>query len=343
MKTRDVSIDFLKTFAIVLVVLGHTIQSLVPDFDRNTVFRIIYSFHMPLFMVISGYLAIGSNFSNGYVVKRFTQLVIPYIMWSIVYIVSINIPSISRFDFSFTIPFYKELVKSPDNGGLWFLWVLFLISVIFYIFNKIKHRNLILLSFTLILHILPVLFKIALILGLGFVRWYLPFFLLGTYLKENCVIVKIKWKYIVSLLVVLIGLELIWTRTGVYSFNLELTKLQFTIYNTVINYLVGVIAVLVLFRVFQLFKNQRKEVLWMSSNTLAIYSVHVFVMGMVINLFKRFSGGSFFSIPFVFIITLSVSVLCIMVLKKSAILDKMLFGSYSRNRNKVKDEVVDFF
>lgn len=44
-------IDNLKGVLILLVVLGHCIQCTDLDFDHNAVFRYIYSFHMPLFMV----------------------------------------------------------------------------------------------------------------------------------------------------------------------------------------------------------------------------------------------------------------------------------------------------
>ena len=52
-------IDFVKGIAIFLMLWGHCIQfCAVGDFDffENWVFKLIYSFHMPLFMLVSGYL-----------------------------------------------------------------------------------------------------------------------------------------------------------------------------------------------------------------------------------------------------------------------------------------------
>ena len=52
-------LNFLKGLAIFLMIWGHCIQICIPqgmDYFENTVFKIIYSFHMPLFMLISGYL-----------------------------------------------------------------------------------------------------------------------------------------------------------------------------------------------------------------------------------------------------------------------------------------------
>lgn len=48
-------LDFIKGFAILLVVLGHVIQFSDNSFDNNILFRYIYSFHMPLFMFTSGF------------------------------------------------------------------------------------------------------------------------------------------------------------------------------------------------------------------------------------------------------------------------------------------------
>lgn len=49
---RILQIDVLKGFAILLVVLGHAIYETYSE--NNIVFRMIYSFHMPLFMFLSG-------------------------------------------------------------------------------------------------------------------------------------------------------------------------------------------------------------------------------------------------------------------------------------------------
>lgn len=63
MKKRNGYIDFLKGIAIILVVFGHNIQygsgsNYLQNefFFDNIIFKFIYSFHMPLFAIISGYL-----------------------------------------------------------------------------------------------------------------------------------------------------------------------------------------------------------------------------------------------------------------------------------------------
>ena len=68
MKERNTTLDLAKGILIILVVLGHAIQYSGNGnwedsqlFFDDIVFRAIYSFHMPLFMMISGYLFYSSN------------------------------------------------------------------------------------------------------------------------------------------------------------------------------------------------------------------------------------------------------------------------------------------
>jgi fucose 4-O-acetylase-like acetyltransferase len=53
---RNVNIDLMKGLAIILVIIGHVIIKIMPKFWKNPFSNIIYSFHMPLFFVVSGYL-----------------------------------------------------------------------------------------------------------------------------------------------------------------------------------------------------------------------------------------------------------------------------------------------
>lgn len=50
---RNDSIDFAKGFLMIFVILGHIVQGTIEDGNLRGV---IYSFHMPLFLFISGYM-----------------------------------------------------------------------------------------------------------------------------------------------------------------------------------------------------------------------------------------------------------------------------------------------
>ena len=87
-KERIQSMDALKFFAIFLVLWGHCIQYLIPgDYWEKPLYRIIYSFHMPLFIAISVFFFV-MTLKNDYIKlikKRFVQLILPVLSWGLVY------------------------------------------------------------------------------------------------------------------------------------------------------------------------------------------------------------------------------------------------------------------
>lgn len=141
-------IDTIKGVGILLVLLGHT--SRLPIF----LIKYIYSFHMPLFFIISGYLFNSEKnkviTSKAYINKRYERLIIPYFLMSIIcYIVFSIIPTIYSFIIEHKvniIPLVKHLFGviysrgmaewMPNNAPLWFLTCLFVTEVLFFLINK---------------------------------------------------------------------------------------------------------------------------------------------------------------------------------------------------------------
>ncbi|HON53348.1 MAG TPA: acyltransferase family protein [Bacteroidales bacterium] len=65
-------IDYAKVIGIYLVVLGH-----LPIPEQGSVY--IYSFHMPLFFFISGFLSKTNNITfRQFILKKIRTLIIPY-------------------------------------------------------------------------------------------------------------------------------------------------------------------------------------------------------------------------------------------------------------------------
>ena len=90
LREREKWVDAVKRFAIYLVILGHSIQYATSqdyNYAGNTFFQIIYSFHMPLFMMMSGYLFAYSmnkySIKNG-VFAKVRGILIPCISWGII-------------------------------------------------------------------------------------------------------------------------------------------------------------------------------------------------------------------------------------------------------------------
>jgi fucose 4-O-acetylase-like acetyltransferase len=141
MKTRIEYIDQLKGVAILLVVVGHFIQINTADNTGDALFSAIYSFHMPLFMFISGYVAekntstkIFSNYSK-FLQKKATTLLLPFFAWPLI-VDQLFFAKPENLKF---ISIIHGLLVNPTQG-LWFLWYLFFLSVLYSIFLLISSR-----------------------------------------------------------------------------------------------------------------------------------------------------------------------------------------------------------
>lgn len=116
MKQRIYALDNVKGFLILLVVLGHCIQFTTAGFDQVLLFRIIYSFHMPLFMWVSGYVNYREyNGGLGILKRRAIQLALPFLSWTL-----LNA-------FFAQNPHYIIDVFFDPTMSVWFVWDLFLI------------------------------------------------------------------------------------------------------------------------------------------------------------------------------------------------------------------------
>lgn len=203
-------VDIAKGFAILFVIIGHTACY---GTTGPIIKKIIYSFHMPLFFIMSGFTSeIPATFNElvSKTKKLATSLLIPaysaYICKEIIYIIinqtNIDLNYILRQ--LYTLLFinsgdvnYQEIVTF-NFGCTWFLVILFLCRTIFnYIVFVFDHKQLFPLTFILSLlgfaieiqniHT-PFAFDIALTI--------LPFILFGYYLK-NWDFSKYKFYYMI--------------------------------------------------------------------------------------------------------------------------------------------------
>ena len=91
--TRNEILDITRGFCAYLVVLGHCFRNTAAAFgiaESGTslpIVRIIYSFHMPFFMLLCGYFSahsIQKGNTRGFLKKRAVQLLIPLAFWAAV-------------------------------------------------------------------------------------------------------------------------------------------------------------------------------------------------------------------------------------------------------------------
>lgn len=125
-KTRLVAFDIARAFAIILVVIGHWNPADAPV-GWNDFVKWIYTFHMPLFLFISGYLFSRSDKSyKALLISKIKRLLIPYLTVSIIII---TIKLLTSGNLSLENPVsamsYIEILWKPSAGYfLWFIWTL---------------------------------------------------------------------------------------------------------------------------------------------------------------------------------------------------------------------------
>ncbi|QHQ61063.1 acyltransferase family protein [Anaerocolumna sedimenticola] len=158
--------DNIKAILIILVVIGHLLEQFIYLPVNKYFYVLIYSFHMPLFIFISGYF---SGFNTSKLLKR---LVIPYVVFQLLYLLFNNFVLKNETVYTLTTPYWL----------LWYLLSCFFWNVIILFIKKVN------------LMIVFISFIIGLIIGLdNTVNYYfslsrtlvfLPFYLLGYYCKS---------------------------------------------------------------------------------------------------------------------------------------------------------------
>lgn len=133
-KKRYTEVDIARGVGILFVVLGHAIkQTQVSAGWIRVLTYIIYSFHMPLFFCLSGFvssriLTMDRKQRQHFIADRAWRLLVPYFVIGLLYI-----PVKLKFSASAVKPFTtadipKLLIGQNPNVSLWFLFVLFIIE-----------------------------------------------------------------------------------------------------------------------------------------------------------------------------------------------------------------------
>lgn len=145
MKNHNKTLNNIKGLAIILVLIGHCIQYCNGNiyFDNqlyfdNIIFKLIYGFHMPLFMIISGYLfSFSIKKDTIEIIKsKFNSILIPLLSWSSLLFIIFVFYNNLKIDLNLLVTFIKFL-----SGSFWFLWALLFSIIIIMIGNKLFKDN----------------------------------------------------------------------------------------------------------------------------------------------------------------------------------------------------------
>lgn len=181
-------VDWAKTIGIFLVILGH--GGLVNEDIR----QFVYSFHMPLFFVISGILYKPVSFTIT-VNKYFHRLIIPYFIMNGICLLIVSLAALKNdvLTWSFLGDRIGAIVLGlgyqsgrliPVDGPTWFLIALFIVYIIQSFGYDKRYYSIIIASLSIVIVAILSTAGIDTYLPIDSALMAYPFFCLGLYLRN---------------------------------------------------------------------------------------------------------------------------------------------------------------
>ncbi len=179
-RNRNNFLDNAKFILIILVVMGHFIEPLL-NYSRflNVIFITIYTFHMPVFVLIAGYFSKKLKKPKD-LIFRFVPL---FLLFQLLYYLANN--------YIFALKFNLASLILLPHWIMWFLLSLLLWRLYLPFIIKLKHP----IFFSIVLSIIAGYCSyIGIIMSLSRTITFLPFFLMGYYLDNNRIFQMISYR-----------------------------------------------------------------------------------------------------------------------------------------------------
>lgn len=288
-KERTEWIDLARGWAIILVVFAHTpIPAKLSSY--------IYSFHVPLFFIISGFLLYSglSKKPADFIKNKVLRLAVPYLFFSLIgyayWLIarhfgweagagSINIMT----PLNGTFMAIRDSLFMTHNSALWFICSLFVSEIAFYlIFKMVKGDKFLLTAAVSTLMVVGMIYNTfdgaALPWAIDTVPIVLVFLCFGYFVHEYYPVWKkvrarhdlMRWGAMTSLVALSVVAWILITKTPA-----GLVDMYYGIYGNFVLYFVaafsGALAVMLL---FESFIPKFKHLSYIGSNSLIIYALH---------------------------------------------------------------------
>lgn len=294
MQARINWIDWIKFFAITIVVFGH-----IPEERGCFTMRYVYDFHMPLFMFVSGYLTKRSPSFSDNLKKDWTGIILPYLLYNLVFYpywavrayVADGLPlSIFNYVVRPLLGLLFFQVDSPISlsvsGVTWFLAALLLMRFVLDIGLRLKYKHV----FWALMAVLSVGFYVfneayrfnTSLTITGLTKCF-PFFLAGFLLHGKLQTERYSRSGILTLTILSLagstGLTWIQMQTDIHFQQMALF------------YLVAILAITGFVGLSMLFNPIRSRIVVnISIGTLIIFGLHWMVIGCVNMVFQKLLG-----------------------------------------------------
>jgi len=262
MKERNFLIDNCKAISIFLVVFGHILENFAPY--NKYILLIIYTFHMPIFVFFSGYLA-------KYDLKKMLKnILLPYLV--------IQVTS-----------YFFYLKYEPNDfylfhayASLWYMMSLFSWYCLIKILDLVKNK--------IIFVTLSILFALLIgydksvggVLSLSRTIVYFPIFAIGYYAKRNCKIENINKKIIhkiISVVLFIIMIIVVYKQQdNINIFYFYGSMSYFEGYNYITRFLVYICNFIGIYFFISWTPNKKLPISKIGRNSLPVYLLHYIII-----------------------------------------------------------------
>ena len=344
------NISLLRTFAILIVVLGHSMvvyqynwgiyNPLVKSSFFNALKTYIDTFQMPLFIFISGYMYFYCRKECGkykkfgkYSFGKIKRLLVPYICVAIMYVLPIRIMTDYKGYYGYNAfqIIYKYILTGLDVGHLWYLLAIFEIFIVFYLFEAAINKIGVPASFIIIACANIISYKFPNVFQISISIHYFMFFYLGYIIREyeKNILSLFKGKKSTVKIVTLFILQLLFLI--VFS-KISNSNIVGTLFKNSIFLLCNIAGTLFYFLVLSLISykykslNSNRTLNFLDKESFAIYLFHSPLIYIVLKYIANKNVSPFLVVPSMFIIILFGSLGISYLIKKTQIL-KFVIGS----------------
>lgn len=307
-------IDRLKGLAILFVILGHYVIYVLHQ--KDIVLELIGSFHMPLFMFLSG-LVIAEIPQSSKLFRKIIALIMPFGAVGFLYTIFIG-------------ESYVNFLSSAFKFGYWYLYVLaifYLLVQLLRLTNSGVGRIVISLLIYVVVHFVNghIPKDVNELLSFWVIRQYWPFFIIGYFFRFYSIVKWLKehnWAYTVAIPLYVAG----------FFFYLKGNGHLF--YPVALFFIVFIVSFFVLREDSDSFFE--RQLSFIGKKTLDIYIYHFFIINIthldVLGKWFADTGNYFFEVLLGAIYSVLVAYICIgfgNIVRKSDIFKMIIYGDFS--------------
>lgn len=272
-KERVIWIDIARGIGIILVIIGHL------PINNDFLLEWIYSFHIPLFFFISGYVYKNDLTLRQFIMKKTKTIIVPYYSMAFI-LITFNVLFL-KFQGNFTAATFWVMLRGIlVQDRFWTIWYFAALLVVEVIFYCVLHLPL---GHTIKYMVLGLLFGIGglysyyvtipLPINIDVALMAIPFFGLGYYLKtNNRVLLRYMKDYdpmILSFPIMLLHMLLVLVSRVVGS-NLEMAASNYGIIP--LSYMCAFAGIAFIVLISHVIRN--RIVLFIGTNSILFFSLH---------------------------------------------------------------------